>query len=107
MCDKNHGAFWISFEDFKDVYTKLNVCNRTTFRDLSLSVNESEGSLGVCKGCVGGCCHYWCCCAGVSTLYFGHESTEVTLDAKESRSCLSFLGPKKSVSPPAQPISSV
>ena len=101
------GAFWISFEDFKDVYTKLNVCDRTTFRDLSLSVNESEGSLGVCKGCVGGCCHYWCCCAGASTLFFGHEPTLATLDAKESSSCLSFLDPKKSVSPPAQSISAV
>eukprot|EP00571_Detonula_confervacea_P007096 CAMPEP_0172325610 /NCGR_PEP_ID=MMETSP1058-20130122/54457_1 /TAXON_ID=83371 /ORGANISM="Detonula confervacea, Strain CCMP 353" /LENGTH=397 /DNA_ID=CAMNT_0013042201 /DNA_START=44 /DNA_END=1238 /DNA_ORIENTATION=- len=36
------GAFWMSFDDFKKVYTRVNVCDRTTTNDASLDVNEDD-----------------------------------------------------------------
>ena len=89
------GAFWISFEDFIDIYTKIDVCDRTTVNDLSLTVNESEGMKGLCKGCFVGCCYYWLCCAGAANFYFGHESTKETVDMQESGTCTSCLGGSK------------
>ena len=91
---EDDGCFWISFADFESIFTRVNVCDRSTTNDLSLPVNEDDGTCGVCKGCVVGCCYYWLCCAGAHNLYFGHTSTHETLDAKEEKSCLSCLGPK-------------
>lgn len=44
--DADDGAFWMSFEDFSKVYTRVNICDRTTARDWSLDVHEDEGCCG-------------------------------------------------------------
>lgn len=85
--DADDGAFWMSFEDFKNVYTRVNVCDRTTTQDASLEVNEGDGCCGVIKGWFVGCTKFWICCHGVRNLYFGHESTDETLDAAEKGCC--------------------
>jgi hypothetical protein len=76
-------AFWISFEDFQNVYTRVNVCDRTTVNDASLDVNENDGSCGIIKGFCCGCAKFWLCCQGSKNLYVGHHSTDETLDTKE------------------------
>ena len=81
--DADDGAFWMTFEDFIKVYTRLNICDRTTARDWSLDVNEDMGSCGIFKGFCFGCTEFWCCCRGFHNLYFAHHTTEETLDAKE------------------------
>jgi hypothetical protein len=40
----------MTFEDFKNIYTRINVCDRTTVNDASLDVNENDGSCGIIKG---------------------------------------------------------
>eukprot|EP00591_Stephanopyxis_turris_P006129 CAMPEP_0195522422 /NCGR_PEP_ID=MMETSP0794_2-20130614/20596_1 /TAXON_ID=515487 /ORGANISM="Stephanopyxis turris, Strain CCMP 815" /LENGTH=415 /DNA_ID=CAMNT_0040652179 /DNA_START=282 /DNA_END=1529 /DNA_ORIENTATION=+ len=47
--DADDGAFWISFEDFSSVYTRVNICDRTTSNDASLDVMENDGCCGIGK----------------------------------------------------------
>ena len=72
----------MTFEDFVKVYTRVNICDRTTTNDASLDVKEDDGPCGVVKGCCVGCAQFWCLCHGLRNLY-GHQSTDKTLDAKE------------------------
>lgn len=81
--DADDGTFWMEFKDFKKVYTRINVCDRDTARDASLDVNEDSGSCGIVCGFMGGCARFWCLCQGFRNLYFSHETTDQTLDAKE------------------------
>ena len=87
--DEDDGAFWMSFDDFVNVYTRVNVCDRTTAHDWSLDVNEDKGSCGIVSGCLSGCFTYWCCCQGFINLYFGHQTTDETLSAEEK--CCNFV----------------
>jgi hypothetical protein len=77
------GTFWMSFDDFKKVYTRINICDRDTSRDASLDVNEDQGDCGIVAGFICGCMNFWCLCKGLRNLYCSHESTEETLDARE------------------------
>lgn len=81
--DADDGAFWMTFADFKKVYTRINVCDRDTARDVSLNVNEDAGSCGILSGFCCGCFRFWCLCQGFWNLYFSHETTNETLDANE------------------------
>eukprot|EP00578_Thalassiosira_sp_NH16_P010871 CAMPEP_0181122174 /NCGR_PEP_ID=MMETSP1071-20121207/25161_1 /TAXON_ID=35127 /ORGANISM="Thalassiosira sp., Strain NH16" /LENGTH=458 /DNA_ID=CAMNT_0023207103 /DNA_START=258 /DNA_END=1635 /DNA_ORIENTATION=- len=47
--DADDGTFWMTFEDFAKVYTRVNVCDRTTTNDASLDVNEDDGACGIEK----------------------------------------------------------
>jgi hypothetical protein len=85
--DADDGCFWMSFNDFKKVYTRVNVCDRTTSKDVSLDVNENDGSCGIIKGFICGCANFWLLCKGVRNLYCEHESTDETLDTKEGCCC--------------------
>lgn len=77
------GAFWMEFGDFQRVYTRVNICDRDTSRDASLDVNEDKGCCGIVSGFICGCMNFWCLCKGMRNLYFSHESTDETLDAKD------------------------
>jgi hypothetical protein len=77
------GTFWMDFHDFKKTYTRINICDRDTRKDASLDVNEDRGSCGVIAGFLCGCSKFWCLCHGLRNLYFGHETSEETLDTKE------------------------
>ena len=80
--DADDGCFWMTFEDFVSVYTRVNVCDRTTTNDASLDVNEDDGCCGIWKGFCCGCTKFWICCHGLRNLD-GHQTTDETLDAKE------------------------
>jgi len=77
------GAFWMTFEDFKKTFTRINICDRDTRTDASLDVNEDRGACGILSGFCCGCMQFYCLCHGFRNLYCGHETTEETLDAKE------------------------
>jgi hypothetical protein len=85
--DEDDGAFWMAFDDFKQYYTRINVCDRTTSQDASLNVNEDRGSCGICTGWLCGCAQFWLLCKGARNLYIGHESTDETVDTNESWCC--------------------
>ena len=85
--DADDGSFWMPFDDFKEYYTRVNVCDRTTSEDVSLDVNEDRGSCGIIAGWLCGCANFWILCKGARSLYFGHESTDETVDTKESWCC--------------------
>jgi hypothetical protein len=87
MVDADDGTFWMSFDDFKKVYTRVNVCDRTTSKDASLDVNENDGSCGIIKGWCCGCANFWLLCKGARNLYCAHDTTKETLDAKERCFC--------------------
>eukprot|EP00043_Microstomoeca_roanoka_P001734 m.34291 g.34291 ORF g.34291 m.34291 type:complete len:504 (-) comp11000_c0_seq1:80-1591(-) len=73
--DQFDGTFWMSFEDFCSHFDRIDVCDRSAFRDLHLDVREDEGCFGVVKGCVHGCATYWCLCRGLRVLYCGHRTS--------------------------------
>jgi len=81
--DADDGAFWMEFDDFKKVYTRINVCDRDTAKDASLDVNEDQGCCGIVSGFSCGCLQFWCLCKGLRNLYCSHETTDKTLDTKE------------------------
>merc|ERR1712196_537318 len=82
------GIFWIGWEDFMKNYTSVDVCKRTTgLRDLALDIHEDAGCIGPCKGCVGGCLSYYCCCAGCIALCCGKESDDKTVDVSSGCCC--------------------
>ena len=81
---KEDGVFWMSWFDFQTIFTDVDVCHRSTgIHDLVLDIHE-----GVCCGstigCVKGCSHFWCCCAGCKALYFPQKSERDTLKVKKS-----------------------
>uniref|UniRef100_A0A7S2ECG6 Calpain catalytic domain-containing protein n=1 Tax=Ditylum brightwellii TaxID=49249 RepID=A0A7S2ECG6_9STRA len=85
--DVDDGAFWMTYEDFIKVFTRINVCDRTTSGDVALNVREDMGCCGICAGWLTGCAKFWLCCKGCKNLYCGHESTSETLDTKEKGCC--------------------
>lgn len=84
MVDADDGSFWMDFEDFKKIYTRVNVCDRGTDHDASLDANENDGSCGIITGCLCGCFDFWICCKGFRNLYCGRRSSTETLDTKEN-----------------------
>ena len=82
------GAFWMEAKDFLRIYTRVNVCDRTTTKDHSLDVNENDGSCGIIKGFLCGCGEFWLCCKGFRNLYCAHHTTDETLDAQDKACCL-------------------
>ena len=70
--NKSDGMFWMSWDDFQDFFTHVQVCDRTTVDDLRLDVVENSAICGPTIGCVGGCVGFWCCCMGARTIYCGN-----------------------------------
>eukprot|EP00548_Thalassiothrix_antarctica_P006431 CAMPEP_0194149096 /NCGR_PEP_ID=MMETSP0152-20130528/36224_1 /TAXON_ID=1049557 /ORGANISM="Thalassiothrix antarctica, Strain L6-D1" /LENGTH=395 /DNA_ID=CAMNT_0038851051 /DNA_START=199 /DNA_END=1384 /DNA_ORIENTATION=- len=80
--DADDGSFWMDYDDFKRVYTRINVCDRDTTNDATLNVNEDDGVCGIVKGFCTGCLEFYCCCKGFRNLYCAHRTTDKTLNTK-------------------------
>lgn len=80
--DADDGSFWMPWDAFLGTFGRLDVCDRTTTRDLQLRVNEDDGPSGVVLGCLAGCAEFFCTCRGLRTIYFGHVSTCATKSAE-------------------------
>ena len=81
------GLFWMEYKDFFRIYNVIQICDRSTIRNLHLDVKEDEGQCGVVKGCCIGCGQYWCLCEGISKIYFGRVSSEETRETKSLCPC--------------------
>eukprot|EP00484_Ammonia_sp_Unknown_P007977 CAMPEP_0197057780 /NCGR_PEP_ID=MMETSP1384-20130603/100644_1 /TAXON_ID=29189 /ORGANISM="Ammonia sp." /LENGTH=403 /DNA_ID=CAMNT_0042492307 /DNA_START=308 /DNA_END=1519 /DNA_ORIENTATION=- len=82
------GMFWMEYNDFLGIYDVIEICDRSTIRNLHLDVKEDQGCSGVVKGCCVGCGEFWCCCQGLSKIYFGRVSSNETREVNECCSCL-------------------
>ena len=80
--DVDDGTFWMPWEDFSRIFTSVDICDRTTTRDLKLQVNEDLGWFGVCYGCLTGCAWFICACKGLRVIYGGHRGSAETKSAK-------------------------
>jgi len=97
--DEDDGSFWMPWEAFSKIYTRVQVCDRSTGRDLRLDVQEDFGSFGVVRGCLCGLSQYFCLCNGLRVIYGGHRSTGKTRSA--NRGCCSVLCPEADEDPPS------
>ena len=80
--DEDDGCFWMPWEDFSRIFTGIEVCDRTTSRDLRLEIDEDLGICGVVEGCLSGLFCYVLGCRGLRTIYGGHRSSSETKSAK-------------------------
>ena len=84
------GSFWMSWEDFSDVFQSIDVCARSTgLRDLNLDAMESDGrcknAIGPLLGCLKGCACFWFGCKGCKALYFDVKADERTLVVDDAK----------------------
>jgi hypothetical protein len=80
----------MKYEDFSRIFTNVDICDRTTKRDLRLEVNEDMGACGVVAGCLAGLGRFVLCCEGLRVIYGGRSSTGETRSA--ARGCCGYVG---------------
>ena len=93
--DVDDGTFWMPFEAFisgSAGFTKLDFCDRTTKRDLSLKLKEDYGCFGIVYGCLKGILRFLCC-RGLWVIYFGNTSSQATRTT--TRGCKGCAGKGK------------
>lgn len=82
--DTDDGAFWMSWDDVVQNWSKIGVVHRTVdIMSLKLHV-EDDSSCAPTLGCCKGCCSFWCCCQGCRHLYCPRRSSEETLKGRRS-----------------------
>ena len=79
---------WDQFEQAG--FHNIDICDRTTKRDLRLNVHEDLGLCGVVYGCLAGLADFTLCCRGLRAVYFGHNTTQETKSAR--RGCCGRVG---------------
>lgn len=79
---ENDGAFWISFKDFINIFNVVEICDRSSIKNLHINIHEDEGKYGVCKGCMQGCSTFWCKCRGCKDIYCGRISSHKTVNTE-------------------------
>ena len=75
------GTFLISRQDFFKYFNVIQICHRSTIRDLCLTIEEENGACGVVGGCCSSCCKFWCC-KGCDKIYCGAHTSEETIDTR-------------------------
>ena len=91
------GSFWMSYDDFLQIYNGISICDRTTIQNLHLSVDGGDGilakfKLNIAKGCITGCFTYWLCCRGLRNIYFGRVESGKS-EPSPGQKCLAKLCP--------------
>jgi calpain-15 len=90
--DKNDGVFWMSMDDFYDIWNFIEMCDRTTKDDFCLDMHEELGFCGPVAGCVGGCASFWCLCRGARTVYLGHATRDQLEAPPAGLNCCAAVG---------------
>ena len=78
----------MEYKDFFRLFNVIQICDRSTIKNLHLDVKEDEGQCGVIKGCCVGCGKYWCCCAGLCEIYCGRVTSDSTIENNSCFPCL-------------------
>ena len=78
---RDDGTFLISKEDFFRHFNVIQICHRSTIRDLCLTIHEEDGAAGIVSGCCVGCAKYWCC-DGCAKIYFGERTSTEVVDTR-------------------------
>ena len=77
--NEDDGCFWMPWDELATAgFTNIDICDRTTRRDLQLKVEEDMGPCGILFGCLTGLISYFCLCQGCWVLYFGQTSSKQT-----------------------------
>jgi len=85
--DENDGMFWIEWEDFKKKFNKVQICDRTTWDDIQLEIDEELGCCGIATGCCKTTGDYWCCCKGMDRIYFGRHTSDELVEIDKGCCC--------------------
>eukprot|EP00931_Biecheleriopsis_adriatica_P080087 TRINITY_DN53447_c0_g1_i1.p1 TRINITY_DN53447_c0_g1~~TRINITY_DN53447_c0_g1_i1.p1 ORF type:complete len:497 (+),score=112.00 TRINITY_DN53447_c0_g1_i1:51-1541(+) len=81
--DRDDGAFWMSWSDFIEEWSRIGVVDRTVdINSVSLHVKD-DSACAPTAGCCTGCCRFWCCCQGCKKVYFPHRSSDETIKVKK------------------------
>ncbi|CAJ1443115.1 unnamed protein product [Effrenium voratum] len=81
--DVDDGAFWMSWKDFIENWSRIGVVDRTVdINSLSLRVKDDSACAPV-LACCKGCCCFWCCCQGCKKVYCPHRSSDETIKVKK------------------------
>ena len=83
----NDGTFFMTIEDFCDVFRFSDFCDRTTKDDLVFEYNEKPRHLGPLLGCLSGCASFWFLCRGARTIYLGNATSEEPPDVEAADQC--------------------
>ena len=83
--DEDDGTFWMDWRDFKEKFSRIQICDRNTKNDICLDVNETMPRIGPMVGCMTGCSKFWCLCQGCRSIYFGKTSNE---ELKTGQGCV-------------------
>ena len=96
--DEDDGTFWMPWDEFTAAgFDKIDICDRTTKRDLRLDVDEDRGFCGIVLGCLKGLAEYICLCQGILVVCAppaldpttsGLPHTLAAAKAKDGRPCL-------------------
>ena len=100
---EDDGTFWMPFDALvtgEAGFTKIDFCDRTTKRDLTLKAKEGLGVCGVVWGALSGFAKYVFLCRGLTTIYFGALSSKQTKSSKRGCQKCMDIG-KKDVSDPS------
>jgi len=77
--DVDDGAFWMSWDDYIQNWSKIGVVDRTIdINTLALQIKDDSCCAPTCA-CCKGCCTFWCCCVGVRRIYFPYRSSDDTV----------------------------
>jgi len=88
------GSFWMEWNDFQELFSRVDFCDRTTKFDIALEVSEDMGPGGVFFGCLNGLMRFWLFLQGFIVIYCGRESTGKTLSPRRAglQGCLQWCG---------------
>ena len=82
------GVFWICFSDFLRYFDAVDVLKRSEdLHDVYLDTHEDMPVCGPCRGCVVGCCCYFCACKGATKLCCGRATDDATVRVEKRRDC--------------------
>lgn len=81
----------MSFYDFSQIFEGIDICDRSTKRDLALNLHEEWPVCGPCWGCCTGCAKFWCLCRGLRTIYCGRRSSDKMIKKDACPCCGSLV----------------
>ena len=92
--DADDGTFWMPWEELASAgFEKIDICDRTTRRDVTLRVEEDLGPFGIVYGCLSGLSTFLCLCQGVYVIYFGQTTSKKTKStARGCQKCCEATG---------------